>query len=178
MIQKSFQGTSTCDFRHLYHLWFPKLHTHISYSQNFHIALDRWKETKWTQLKTVFEYVSLLLGSHIRHGSRVILQLFLVFLPIILGVLLHLLLQPQALYLKSDTSLDIRVHMIFFLCFRLSWVINETKTGRVSFNFCRGAGLHCWVCRQWSENDLRRPSVTRLVSVASPLNNITLFQTH
>ena len=62
--------------------------------------------------------IFLLLGSHIRHGSMVILQLFLVFLPIILGVLLHLLLQPQALYLRSDTNLNIKVHEIFLPCFR------------------------------------------------------------
>ena len=51
---------------------------------------------------------------------------------------------------------------------------DDTETGRVCFDFCRGAGLHCWVCRLWSENDLRRQSVTWPVSVASPLNNITL----
>ena len=31
-------SASTRDLRLLYHLWFPKSHTHISYSQYFYIA--------------------------------------------------------------------------------------------------------------------------------------------
>jgi hypothetical protein len=42
---------------------------------------------------------------------------------------------------------------------------DDTETSRICFNFYRGAGLHCWVCRLWSENDLRQQSVTRPVSV-------------
>ena len=31
--------------------------------------------------------------------------------------------------------------------------------GCICFDFCRGAALHCWVCRLWSENDSRQQSV-------------------
>ena len=55
----------------------------------------------------------------------------------------------------------------------LSWVI-KTETGSVCFDLIRGAGLHCSVCTLRPENDFKRQSVMRTVSVASPLNNNNL----
>ena len=81
-------------------------------------------------------WISLLLGSHIRHGSMVILRLFLVFLPIILGALLHLLLQPQALYLKSDTNLNIKVSWnptLIFAIFQIRSPKSKNKLPKVWF---------------------------------------------
>ena len=47
---------------------------------------------------------------------------------------------------------------------------DDISLGCVCFDFCHGAALHCWVCRLWSENDLRQQSVTEPEPMSSPIN--------
>ena len=50
-------SSSTRDLRLLYHLWFPKTHTHISYSQYFHNVSTKtfWSVLCWLLLWRVFK---------------------------------------------------------------------------------------------------------------------------